>query len=165
MALRQIIRFDDKSFRKISRPVERFDGRLAALLDDMYDTLKNAGGYGMAAAHIGILRRAVVIDSESGKIELINPIITAQSEQIQRVFEGSIAGGAPWGYVIRPMEVTVSAVDRFGKPVTQAGSGFLAATLCHEIDHLDGILFTDKAEEIVTDPAEIDRIIGRNRNK
>ena len=144
MALRQLIRFDDKNFRKKSKPVEKFDERLWSLLDDMYDTLKNAGGYGMAAAHVGILRRVVVIDDENGRIELINPVITHVSEHTQRVSEGSIAGNAPRGYVIRPQTVTVAAFDRRGEPVTQVGSGFLAATLCHEIDHLDGILFTDK---------------------
>ncbi|GHV11457.1 peptide deformylase [Clostridia bacterium] len=163
MALRQLVRFDDDNFRKISRPVEKFDKRLWALLDDMYDTLKNVGGYGMTAAHIGILRRAVVIDDENGRIELINPAITTKSEQTQRVFEGSIAGGAPWGYVIRPLEVSVSAADRFGNPVTQDGNGFLAATLYHEIDQLDGVRFTDKADEIITDPVEVNKIIKQQR--
>jgi peptide deformylase len=159
MALRQLIRFDDASFRKTSKSIEKFDERLWSLLDDMYDTLKHVGGYGMAAVHIGILRRVVVIDDKDGKIELINPVVISKSERTQRVFEGSIAPGAPWGYVVRPLDVAVSAVDRFGKPITQTGSGFLAATLCHEIDHLDGILFTDKVDEIVADQNEINGII------
>jgi peptide deformylase len=149
MALRILMRFDDDNFRKTSRPVQKFDDRLWTLLDDMYETLKDAGGYGMAAPHVGVLRRVVVIDGKDGRIELINPSIISKSEGTQRVLEGSIALAAPRGYVIRPLEVTVSAVDRFGKPVMQSGSGFLAATLCHEIDHLDGILFTDKVDEIV----------------
>ncbi len=96
---------------------------------------------------MGILRRAVVIDGEDGVIELVNPIITEASAETQEVPEGSIAPGAPRRTAIRPMRVTVTASDRAGAPVTVSGSGFLAATLCHEIDHLDGILFTDKANK------------------
>ncbi|MDR0936870.1 MAG: peptide deformylase [Oscillospiraceae bacterium] len=144
MSIRQLTHFDDKNFRKPSRPVEKFDGRLWGLLDDMYETLKASGGYGMAAPHIGILRRVVVVDDEKGKIELINPVITSQSERTQRVLEGSIAPKAPSGYVIRPAEVTVDAFDRLGNPITRTASGFLAATFCHEIDQLDGIRFSDK---------------------
>ncbi|GHU76953.1 peptide deformylase [Clostridia bacterium] len=149
MALRQLVRFDDERFRKVSKAVVKFDERLWTLLDDMYETLKKVNGYGMAAVHVGVLRRAVLINDNGVKIELVNPTIMSESEDTQRVFEGSIAGGAPWGYVIRPMFVTVSAVDRNGEAVTTGASGFLAATLCHEIDHLDGVLFADKAEEIV----------------
>jgi peptide deformylase len=164
MSLRQIVRFNDKSFRKVSRTVENYDERLWILLDDMFETLKASGGYGITAAHIGILRRVVVID-ENPKIELVNPVITARSEAEQRVFEGSIAGDAPWGFVVRPSEVTVAAFDRFGKAVTQEGSGFLAATLCHEIDCLNGILFTEKADEIVSDPEKINRLLKQNAKK
>jgi peptide deformylase len=150
MSVRQLTYFDDKNFRKISRPVEKFDERLWGLLDDMYETLKASGGYGMAAPHIGILRRVVVIDDAKGKIELINPVITSKSERTQRVLEGSIAPKAPGGYVIRPLEVTVAAFDRLGTHISLSGSGFLAATFCHEIEQLDGIRFTDNADEIVT---------------
>jgi peptide deformylase len=164
MALRRLINFDDETFRKKSKPVTDFDARLADLLDDMYDTLKKSGGYGMAAAHIGVLRRVVVIDGKDGGIELVNPIITAQSKEVQRVFEGSIAPNAPWGYVVRPLEVTIAAADRFGEPIELTGSDFLAATLCHEIGHLDGVLFTDKSVEIITDCAKINEIL-RDRMK
>jgi peptide deformylase len=111
----------------------------------MRETLIKANGYGCAAVHVGILRRAVVINDSGGLIELINPSITEESAENRQVLEGSIAPGAPKGYVSRPQSVTVSAFDRNGKPVTVSGTGFLAATLYHEIDHLDGILFTDKA--------------------
>ncbi|GHV42911.1 peptide deformylase 2 [Clostridia bacterium] len=150
MAIRNLTQFDDERFRKTSKPVVKFDERLWDLLDDMRDTLKSVGGYGCAAVHVGVLRRVVVVNDTSGVIELVNPIITETSTETERVLEGSIAPGAPWGYVERPRKVTVSAVDRNGEPITITGEGFLAATFCHEIDHLDGVLFTDKATEIVT---------------
>ena len=147
MALRNLTSWDDTLFRKTSCPVEKFDLRLWALLDDMYDTLKKVGGYGCAAVHVGVLKRAVVINDDSGVIELINPIIIEESLETQGVPEGSIAPGAPRGTVTRPKSVTVSAFDRNGKAKTVSGIDFLAATLYHEIDHLDGILFMDKATD------------------
>ena len=147
MALRNLISWNDPLFRKTSRPVEKFDERLWSLLDDMLETLRHVGGYGCAAVHVGILRRAIVIDDESGVIELVNPTITHESADTQEVPEGSIAPGAPRETVIRPQSVTVAAFDRNGNPITINGCDFLAATLCHEIDHLDGMLFTDKAKQ------------------
>ncbi|MDL2288248.1 peptide deformylase [Oscillospiraceae bacterium OttesenSCG-928-F05] len=144
MALRNLTGWSDPLFRKKSRAVERFDERLWALLNDMRETLRAAPGYGCAAVHVGVLRRVVVIDDENGVIELINPVITEQSAETQAVQEGSIAPGAPRGTVIRPKHVTVSGFDRQGGPIAVRGSDFLAATLCHELDHLDGILFVDK---------------------
>jgi len=144
MGLRNIIDWNDPMFRKTSRPVEKFDGRLWTLLDDMRETLEKTGGYGCAAVHVGVLRRVVVVNDDSGVIELVNPVITQESQDTQSVMEGSIAPGAPRGTVIRPKRVTVAAFDRHGGPVTVTGEGFLAATFCHEIDHLDGVLFTDK---------------------
>lgn len=147
MALRNLTNWNDPLFRKISRPVEKFDERLWALLDDMLETLNYVGGYGCAAVHVGILRRAIVINDDSGVIEVINPIIIEQSEETQEVTEGSIAPGAPRGMVVRPKTVVVSGFDRSGKPLSVRGSDFLAATFCHEINHLDGILFTDKSKQ------------------
>ena len=144
MALRNLTSWDDPVFQKKSRVVEKFDERLWNLLDDMRDTLEKVNGYGCAAVHVGILRRAVVINDTNGTIELINPQIVEVSNDTQKVLEGSIAPGAPRGYVERPMRVSVSAMDRNGNPITASGEGFLAATICHEIDHLDGVLFTDK---------------------
>jgi peptide deformylase len=144
MALRNLTDWNDALFRKKSRAIENFDERLWILLDDMLETLKKVGGYGCAAVHVGVLRRVVVINDENGIIELINPVIIAVSDETQEVQEGSIAPGAPRGYVTRPMSVTVSAFDRKGNPITITGNDFLAATLYHEIDHLDGIKFTDK---------------------
>jgi peptide deformylase len=149
MAIRNLTNFNDALFRKKSKEVVKFDERLWTLLDDMRDTLERAKGYGCAAVHVGILRRAVVVIEKGDAIELINSIITEASHETQRVLEGSIAMGAPRGYVEHPNKVIVSAVDRYGNPVTVASEGFLAATFCHEIDHLDGILFSDKATEIL----------------
>jgi len=145
MALRNLTNWNDPMFRKKSRLVESFDERLWILLDDMRETLEKVGGYGCAAVHVGVLRRVVVVLDETGVIELINPTIIETSVETQEVLEGSIAPGAPRGYVTRPQSLTVSAFDRNGNPITISGAGFLAATFCHEIDHLDGILFIDEA--------------------
>ena len=147
MAIRNLTNFHDERFRKKSKEVVRFDERLWELLDDMRDTLNHVKGYGCAAVHVGILRRAVVVIDKGNVIELINPYIKDASSKTERVLEGSIAPGAPRGYVERPSKVIVSAVDRHGEPIEVTGEGFLAATFCHEIDHLDGILFADKMVE------------------
>ena len=144
MGLRNLTDWNDPTFRKISRPVEKFDERLWTLLDDMRETLEKVGGYGCAAVHIGILKRVIVVNDDNGAIELINPTVTEESAEKQEVIEGSIAPGAPRGMVVRPKHVTVSALDRNGNPITVSGRDFLAATFCHEIDHLDGIIFADK---------------------
>ena len=151
MGLRNLTNWNDPKFRKNSRAVEKFDERLWTLLDDMRETLEKANSYGCAAVHIGVLRRVVVINDDSGVIELVNPVITETSDETQEVLEGSIAPGAPRGHVVRPKSVAVSALDRHGNPITVSGRDFLAATLCHEIDHLDGIIFMDKAIKIVKD--------------
>ena len=143
MATRNLTTWNDPLFRKKSRDIELYDERLSTLLDDMRETLEKVGGYGCAAVHIGVLRRVVVVLDESGIIELVNPVIIESSVETQEVIEGSIAPGAPRGEVIRPMSVTVEANNREGNPISVRGEGFLAATLCHEIDHLDGVLFTD----------------------
>ena len=151
MGLRNLTPWNDEIFRKKSRAIESFDERLWVLLDDMLETLEKAGGYGCAAVHVGILRRVVVVNDDNGVIELINPVIIQSSEETQEVMEGSIAPGAPRGAVIRPKSVTISAFDRNGSKVAVSGTDFLAATFCHEIDHLDGVMFTDKAEKILND--------------
>ena len=145
MALRNLTNWNDPIFQKTSRMVEKYDQRLWTLLDDMRETLEKVGGYGCAAVHVGVLRRVVVVIADTGVIELINPAIAEASEETQEVHEGSIAPGSPQGKVIRPQSVTVSALDRNGNPVSVKGDGFLAAAFCHEIDHLDGVKFTDKA--------------------
>ena len=148
MGIRNLTNWNDPIFRKTSRIVEKFDERLWNLIDGMCDTLKEVNGYGCAAVHIGVLRRVVVVNDDNGIIELINPVIIETSSETQEVLEGSIAPGAPREYVSRPKSVTVSTFDRNGNPITVSGTNFLAATFCHEIDHLDGIMFTDKARNI-----------------
>ena len=148
MGLRSLTNWNDPLFRKRSREVGKFDEHLWVLLDDMRETLEKVGGYGCAAVHVGVLRRAVVVNDENGVIELINPTITEVSEEMQEVLEGSIAPGAPRGTVTRPKNVVVLALDRNGNPITVSGTDFLAATLCHELDHLDGIMFSDKASNM-----------------
>jgi peptide deformylase len=150
LAIRNLTNFRDERFRKKSKEVIKFDERLWELLDDMRDTLNHVKGYGCAAIHVSILRRAVVVIDNGSVIELINPHIKEASDKTERVLEGSIAPGAPRGYVERPSKVIVSAVDRHGEPIEVIGEGFLAATFCHEIDHLDGILFADKMVETRT---------------
>ncbi|MCL1859376.1 MAG: peptide deformylase [Oscillospiraceae bacterium] len=148
MGIRNLTNWTNPIFRKTSRAVEKFDERLWDLLDDMRNTLEKVDGYGCAAVHVGVLRRMVIVNDDSGVIELINPVIVETSEETQEILEGSIALGAPRGYVTRPKSVAVSAFDRNGNPITVSGTDFLAATFCHEIDHLDGIMFTDKARDI-----------------
>jgi len=145
MAIRQITKWHDERFDKTSRAVEKFDARLHALLDDMLDSLREVKGYGCAAIHVGVLRRVVVIDDETdGVIELVNPVITEASQELAQFREGSIAEGSPVGMVNRPTWVVVTAQDRQGESISVRGEDFLSATLCHEIDHLDGVRFSSK---------------------
>ena len=145
MAIRNIIAFSDERFRKKSKEITAYNTeRINILLDDMLNTLRAVSGYGCAAVHVGILKRAVVIDDENGVIELLNPVTVEQSDEMEQVMEGSISEGAPRGLVTRPKRVVVNGYNRKGEPIQVVGEGFLAATLCHEIDHLDGVLFSDK---------------------
>ena len=151
MALRQIREVGDDLLRKKSRPVEVIDDKIKELLNDMYETLKNSDdGIGLAAPQIGILKRIIVIDlsEEGGEVyKLINPVIVkAKGEQVCR--EGCLSVPGVLGDVIRPKEVIVEALDENGKKVRIKGTDLLAIVLSHEIDHLDGVLFIDKATEI-----------------
>ncbi len=148
MALREIMKFGDDILRKKCRPVTAFDNKLATLLDDMVQTLSSADGVGLAAPQVGILRRAVVIDIRDGKgtLELVNPEIIS-SEGSQLGDEGCLSAPGEWCKVERPMRVTVKALDRTGKEFTVKGEGLLARALCHEVDHLDGILFIDRVKQ------------------
>ena len=144
MALRQIVKFGEDILRKKSRPVTSFDERLWTLLDDMAETMRSKDGAGLAAVQVGVLRRAVVIDvhDEHGLIELINPeIVSVEGTQCGN--EGCLSAPNVWEEVERPNTVTVKALDRHGKEFTLTGSALLARAFCHELDHLDGILFTD----------------------
>ncbi|MGN1422672.1 MAG: peptide deformylase [Oscillospiraceae bacterium] len=152
MALREIVKFGDDILRKKCRPVTSFDEKLWTLLDDMRDTLKAADGAGLAAPQVGMLRRAVIVDvhDEHGVIELINPEIIS-TEGMQTGDEGCLSAPGEWGRVDRPATVTVKAQDRNGKEFTMTGSGLLARAFCHELDHLEGILFTDRIKSELPD--------------
>ena len=143
MAIRKILKIGDETLRKHARPVTEVDRRTRQLLDDMAETMYAADGAGLAAPQVGILRRVVVIDVGEGLIELVNPEIVA-SEGEQHQAEGCLSVPGKQGVVARPAKVTVRALNRRGKPVEIVGEGFLATALCHEIDHLDGVLYVDK---------------------
>lgn len=146
MAERKIVTIGDDILRKKSRPVEKFDKRLWQLLDDMRETLYLANGVGLAAVQVGILRRVVVIDctqDRSEYTELINPEIVS-SEGEQRAQEGCLSLPGQVGITLRPATVRVKAQDRNGNWCVYKGTDLKARCLCHEIDHLDGILFTDR---------------------
>ena len=145
MAILKIIKDGDPALRKTSRPVDEITPRIIRLIDDMRDTLARAGGVGLAAVQVGVLRRVVLVENDEGEVmELINPEIIA-SEGEQHEIEGCLSVPDKWGITDRPQKVTVRALDRTGKTVTVTGEGLTARCLCHETDHLDGILFTDHA--------------------
>lgn len=141
MAKREIFKFGDSVLTKKSRVVEKFDEKLAVLLDDMFETMYAAEGVGLAAPQVGILKRAVVIDIGDGPIELVNPeIISAEGEQISS--EGCLSLPGESCTTKRPQTVKVKAQNRNGKWKIYKGTDLLAKAFCHEIDHLDGILYT-----------------------
>lgn len=146
MAIRNVIQTGDEILRKRSKPVIDFDEKLWELLDDMKETMHKNNGMGLAAVQVGILKRAIIIENNNMFMELINPEILKQcGEDID--LEGCLSVVGKSGYVGRPMKVTVKAQDRMGYNFTITGEKYLARVLCHEIDHLDGILYTDKAIE------------------
>lgn len=143
MAIRNVIQIGNELLKKKSKPVREFDPKLWELLDDMRETMVKNEGCGLAAVQVGILRQVVVLDVNNMKLELINPeIIDSFGEVVEK--EGCLSVKGQQGYVKRPEEVTVKALDRYGNEFVITGVGLLARALCHEIDHLDGILYTDK---------------------
>lgn len=143
MALREVVKVGDDVLRKTSKPVKIFDDRLEDLIDDMWETMYANNGMGLAAPQVGVLKRVVVMDVNNMRIELINPeIISSEGKDIEQ--EGCLSCGKVKGDVERPMTVTVRAQDRYGFYFTITGEKYLARCLCHEIDHLNGILFIDK---------------------
>ena len=157
MATRNIVTKEEPLLYKKSRPVKNFDERLHQLLDDMAETLLQSGGVGLAAPQVGVLRRAVLVietNVEEGEeekiIELINPEIIESSGE-QRGAEGCLSFPEEYGIVTRPMDVTVRAQDRFGKEFTVSGTGLTARCFCHEIDHLDGVVFTSLCERMLSE--------------
>lgn len=150
MAILKIIKKDDPTLRKISRKVDEITPRIIKLLDDMRDTLHKAEGAGLAAVQVGVLRRIVLVETEPGEtLELINPEIIEYSGE-QEELEGCLSVPGVWGITHRPEKVTVKAMNRKGEYFTVSGTGLKARAFCHELDHLDGKLFTDKAVRILT---------------
>ena len=147
MAIRNIIQVGDPTLRKKSFEVTDFGAKTHALLDDMQETLKKADGAGLAAPQVGVLKRIFIVNAEGCNYECINPVIVSQSGK-QQGDEGCLSVRGKYGCVIRPNKVVVNAYDRYGKPFTVKAEGFLARAFCHEYDHLDGILYIDKAIDI-----------------
>ena len=144
MAIRQIVQVGDDVLRKKSFEVTEFNSSLAVLLDDMKDTLKKADGVGLAAVQVGVLKRVFIISLEDVYMEFINPqILSTSGKQVGK--EGCLSVAGRWGTVKRPNSVKVTAFDRNGKQFTISARGLLARAICHEYDHLDGILYIDKA--------------------
>lgn len=147
MAIRSVVQVGDEVLRQKCFPVEVFDEKLWALLDDMKDTVKKEEGAGLAAPQVGILRRAVVVDVEEGYFEFVNPEIIAQSGE-QNGWEGCLSVRGKQGVVSRPMKVTLRYYDRQGKKHILKAKGFFARAICHELDHLDGVLYIDRATQL-----------------
>ncbi|MBO4323192.1 MAG: peptide deformylase [Clostridia bacterium] len=147
MAEREILQTGNDILRQVSEPVKAFDLNLANLLNDMQDTLKKANGAGLAAVQIGVLKRVFIVSVEEGLYEFVNPRILGTSGS-QYGAEGCLSVKGKWGDVKRPKKVTVEAQDRYGKKFKVVAKDFFAKAICHEYDHLDGILYTDKADNL-----------------
>ena len=146
MAIRNIVKIGDEILHKVCRTQLDFDERLATILDDMKETMYAAEGVGLAAPQIGILRRYCIVDVGDGLVELINPVIIEESG-VQTEVEGCLSLPGESGVTKRPMKVTVRAQNRYGENFTVTGEGLLARALCHEIDHLDGVLYIDRVKK------------------
>lgn len=154
MAVLEIRSFEDPVLRKKAKAVTRVNNAVRRVLDDMLDTMRVANGAGLAAPQIGLSKRMVVVDVGEAPFFLVNPEIISSSAETEVKWEGCLSWPGYIGEVERPLHVTVKALDRDGHDIWVEGDGFLARALCHEIDHLDGILFTDKAETISEVPRE-----------
>jgi len=152
MALRNILKSGEDILKKVCRPVEKFDRRLAYLLDDLNETMATADGIGLAAPQVGVLKRAAVIHNDDQVIELVNPEIIESCGE-QRENEGCLSFPGKYGVTVRPQWVKVRAQNRQGKTFEVKGEGLLARALCHEIDHLNGVLFFAHVIEEI-DPEE-----------
>lgn len=162
--IRQILQKEDPVLHKVCHPVTKFDKKLAALLDDLTETLKESGGMGLAAPQVGILRRVcIVLDEEDGNyLELVNPEIVSEAGE-QEGFEGCLSFSGMYGMVKRPMDVTVKAQDRKGNPVEFHRSGMTARCFCHEIEHMDGHMYYEKAEGRLFTEEEVEKILNEKK--
>jgi len=164
MGLRNIRQVGDDILTKAAKPVANIGAGTIALLDDMLETLRDLDGVGIAAPQVGILRRIAVVEWEDVVYEMINPAVIAKSGT-QHCNEACLSVPNKQGDVERPLNVTIEALDRDGNPYTIDGEAFLASALCHEIDHLDGILYLDKATNITYRDPNDDRKKRRKKKK
>lgn len=150
MGLRTILTDKEPALHKVCRPVEKFDGKLHKLLDDMAETMQNANGVGLAAPQVGILRRVVVVDTGDGVLELVNPtLLETDGEQVGA--EGCLSVPGKYGLVKRPYYAKVRAQDRNGQWFEAEGEELMGRCFCHELDHLDGIVYTEVMERLLTE--------------
>ena len=150
MGIRKIMTVKEPCLHKVCRPVEKFDGKLHKLLDDMKETLLDANGVGLAAPQVGILRRVVVVDTGEEMLELVNPELLETSGE-QEGAEGCLSVPGKYGLVKQPMVAKVRAQDRDGNWFEVEGEELIARCFCHEIDHLDGIVYTEVMERFLTE--------------
>ena len=150
MGLRKILTVEEPCLHKVCRPVEKFDGKLHKLLDDMKETLLDANGVGLAAPQVGILRRVVVVDLGDEMLELVNPELLETSGE-QEGAEGCLSVPGKYGLVRRPNVAKVRAQDRTGNWFEVEGEALIARCFCHELDHLDGIVYTEVMERYLTE--------------
>ena len=151
MAIRNVVQVGDEVLRGKCQPVETFDEKLWAFLEDLKDTVKFEQGAGLAAPQVGVLRRAVVVDVEEGYFEFINPVILSSKGE-QNGWEGCLSVKGKSGIVSRPMKVRLAYQDRNGEKHILQAKGFFARAICHELDHLDGVLYIDKASLTRVEP-------------
>ena len=150
MALRRILTDKESALHKTCKPVENFDGKLHTLLNDMRETLIDSGGVGLAAPQVGILRRVVLVDTGEEILELVNPILV-ETDGEQEGPEGCLSVPGKYGLVKRPNYAKVRAQDRNGNWYEAEGEELIARCFCHELDHLDGILYTQVMERFLTE--------------
>ena len=150
MGLRTILTDKEPALHKVCRPVEKFDGKLHKLLDDMAETMQNANGVGLAAPQVGILRRVVVVDTGDGVLELVNPTLL-ETDGEQTGPEGCLSVPGKYGLVKRPYYAKVRAQDRNGQWFEAEGEELIGRCFCHELDHLDGIVYTEVMERLLTE--------------
>ena len=150
MGLRKILTDKEPALHKVCKPVEKFDWRLHKLLNDMADTMEDANGVGLAAPQVGILRRVVVVDTGDGILELVNPTII-ETDGEQEGPEGCLSVPGKYGLVKRPYYAKVRAQDRNGEWFEAEGEELIARCFCHELDHLDGIVYTEKMDRFLTE--------------
>jgi len=150
MGLRKILTDKEPALHKVCKPVEKFDRKLHKLLDDMAETLEEANGVGLAAPQVGILRRVVIVDTGEGILELVNPELIETSGE-QEGAEGCLSVPGKYGLVKRPYYAKVRAQDRNGDWFEAEGEELIGRCFCHELDHLDGILYTQVMERFMTE--------------